>query len=227
MNDTADSNDTNDTNDTADLEERAGLRDRMFAAMWAKLGPMADEMLDAPKREVLRDLPPRIVEIGPGRGDNFGRYPEGTQVVAFEPNHAMHAGLADAADRHGIDLDLRDGHAEAMDLPDGGEAVVVSTIVLCSVGDPHAAAAEVHRVLRPGGRFAFVEHVAAPPGTMRRRVQGLVRRPWRFVGDGCDLTNDAVAAVHAAGFTTVDATVRRIGSGADLANPTFWGVATR
>lgn len=206
---------------------RSGLRDRVFAAMWSKIGPMADEALDGPKREVLVDLPGRIVEIGPGRGDNFARYPAGTHVVAFEPNHAMHEALRAAAGRHDIELELRAGDASSMDLPDGSEDVVVSTIVLCSVGDPRPAVAEVRRVLRPGGRFVFVEHVGAPAGTRRRRVQRLLRRPWRFVGDGCDLTNDAAAALEEAGFTSVDATVRHVGARTDLANPTFWGIATR
>jgi ubiquinone/menaquinone biosynthesis C-methylase UbiE len=68
--------------------------------------------------------------------------------------------------------------ASAQRLPFADESVdvVLSTLVLCSVPDPAAALAEVRRVLRPRGRFVFVEHVAAPPRTMLRRAQASCAR---------------------------------------------------
>ena len=51
--------------------------------------------------------------------------------------------------------------AERLPFPDASVDVVIATLVLCTVGDPDAVLAEVHRVLRPGGTFRFVEHVAA------------------------------------------------------------------
>ena len=70
--------------------------------------------------------------------------------------------------------------------------------------DVPAALAEVKRVLKPGGRFAFVEHVAAPPHTRTRRVQNAVRPVWQVLGDGCQPNRDTAAAIRAAGFAHVE-----------------------
>jgi SAM-dependent methyltransferase len=112
-------------------------------------------------------------------------------------------------------------------IPDRTFDCALASMVLEQIDDLGPVLTEVARVLRPGGRFVFVEHVGAEAGTRRRRIQRLVRRPWRFVGDGCDLTNDAVAVIGAAGFASVDATARHVGARTDLANPTYWGTATR
>ena len=62
---------------------------------------------------------------------------------------------------------------------------VISTQVLCSVADPAKVLREIQRVLKPGGRFLFVEHVAAAPGTSLRHWQRLARPVSALLGDGC------------------------------------------
>jgi len=64
--------------------------------------------------------------------------------------------------------------------------------------------AEVKRVLRPGGRFACVEHVAAPKGSAVARVQRVLDRPWRWIFEGCDTRRDLEGAIRAAGFAHVE-----------------------
>ena len=72
--------------------------------------------------------------------------------------------------------------------------------MLCTVPDPAAALAEAARVLKPGGRLLFVEHVRSEdPGLAR--WQDRLERPWRFFGDGCHCNRDTVATIEAAPFT--------------------------
>jgi SAM-dependent methyltransferase len=101
---------------------------------------------------------------------------------------------------------------------------VVSTLVLCSVPDPVAALAEAHRVLRPGGRLLFLEHVRAAPGSSLERWQDRLRRPWGVVAGGCSPNRDTVAAIESAGFE-VEILDRWDEPGAALARPHVTGTA--
>ncbi len=203
-----------------------GWQDRFFAGFWRRLSKGVDELYAPQKAQVLRDLPTRIVELGPGLGANFGRYPAGASVLAFEPNRAMHDGLRSAAERHGIDLEIRSDDLREARLPDASVAAVVSTLVLCSVGDQHSMVREVHRILEPGGRFMFVEHVASERSSVRA-MQRAIRLPWGLVGDGCNPAPATVDAIESAGFAAVRSQRGVIGSRLNPAHPTYWGVAVR
>jgi ubiquinone/menaquinone biosynthesis C-methylase UbiE len=75
----------------------------------------------------------------------------------------------------------------------------VVTLVLCTVPDPAATIAEIARVLKPGGRLLFIEHVRAEdPGLAR--WQDRLEKPWRFFADGCHCNRDTLAAISASPF---------------------------
>ena len=93
----------------------------------------------------------------------------------------MHDRLRRRCQRAGIDLTIVPGGAEAIPLADGSVDEVICSLVLCSVRDAHQVLAEILRVLKPGGRFRFVEHVVAPRRGVRRAVQRAIRRPWGWV----------------------------------------------
>lgn len=95
--------------------------------------------------------------------------------------------------------------AEQIPLPSASVDAVLSTAVLCSVDNLTAVLTEIHRVLRPGGRFVFLEHVAAPPGSGLRRLQRMVAPITRVADRGCDPSRDIAPAIEAA-FTSVDLT---------------------
>ena len=154
------------------------------------------------KRRVYQDLPETIVEIGPGVGANFRFYRLGTHVIAFEPNREMHPALTENAARHGLHLEIRTELAEDTGLPNDSVDVVVSNLVLCTVTDPEAAVAEIHRILRPGGQLLIVEHVRGR-GPVLRGLQRLVHRPWQWLFEGCDLSRDTASLIRGAGFGSV------------------------
>jgi len=157
------------------------------------------------KPDLFRDVSGTVLELGPGTGANFAFYTPKVRWIGIEPNPHMHAALRSRAAEHGIeDAEFRDAGVERMDVPDASIDVVVSTLVLCSVPDLDAALSDIHRVLRPGGRFLFVEHVAAPRGTGVRRLQRLLRPFWKFIADGCRPDRETGAAIRRAGFADVD-----------------------
>lgn len=169
-----------------------------------------------------------IVELGPGTGANLAYLPRAAELIAVEPNLRMHPMLATRCADAGIELRLVAGGAEDLPLPDASVDDVICSLVLCTVADPDAVLREVRRVLRPGGRLRFVEHVAAAPRSARSGVQRCVRRPWGWVFEGCDPHRDTAAAIARAGFTTVSLTRQRLRDSVFYpVNTTICGIAVR
>jgi SAM-dependent methyltransferase len=102
---------------------------------------------------------------------------------------------------------------------------VISSLLLCTVADPGRVVAEIRRILRPGGKYAFLEHVVAPEGSLLRRIQHGVRRPWTWVFEGCSCERDLAAVIHAAGFASVEIDPYRIRSPFLPANTQIAGTA--
>jgi SAM-dependent methyltransferase len=180
------------------------------AAFFAVMGPYIEWHLRRHKERVFAGLPRTVVELGPGVGANLRYLPAGSTLVAVEPNRPMHGRLRAAAERHGVHLDLRERTAEDTGLPDRSADAVISSLVLCTVTDPAAVLAEVRRVLRPGGTFRFVEHVAAGPGTPTRALQRALRRPWAWTFEGCSCERDLAGVLDAAGFARLGVEPHRL-----------------
>ena len=206
---------------------RRGLAARLFAWSLAHADAEQHRLYGERKRRLFAQIEalagaPVVVEIGPGAGPNARHLAPGTRWVCVEPNVHFHPRLRRAAAAHGLDLELVAGTAESIPLADGAADAVVSTLVLCSVRDVRQSLAEARRVLRPGGRFVFVEHVAAPPGSILRRLQTALRGPWGLVADGCRPDRETEAAIRER-FPTVAVEHWRAPLG--LASPHVAGVA--
>lgn len=177
------------------------------------------------KRLLLRGLRGRVLEIGPGAGANLRYYARDVEWIGVEPSRPMQARLRRSAERSGIAGRIVTGTAERLPLPDASIDAVVSTLVLCSVTDVGRTLDEIRRVLRPGGRFVFIEHVAAPPGTRHRCRQRLLRPVWRILGDGCRPDQDTAWWIERAGFSALHA--EHFDAAAGLLAPHYAGVAIR
>jgi SAM-dependent methyltransferase len=180
------------------------VRGRFNAWLLAALDGYMHAKYAGIKSRLLADAPSVVVEIGPGSGANLRYLPAGTRLIAIEPNRQMHAALCRRAEQCRIDLDLRSLAGENLDLPSASVDFVFSSLVLCSVASPAQVLAEVRRVLRPAGRFACIEHVAAPADSGNNRLQRMIRGPWKWLFEGCDLCQDTGLALRSAGFARVD-----------------------
>jgi SAM-dependent methyltransferase len=187
-------------------------RGRFNSAFFSIMGGLINWHMHKRKAKAFADLPPNVVEVGSGVGANLRYLPAGARLTAIEPNPYMHARLRRAARRRGVELEIRSVVGERIDLPDASAETVISSLVLCTVRDPAAVLAEIRRILAPGGRFSFAEHVAARPRTPTRWSQRILRRPWAWVFEGCSCERDLASLIAAAGFTSVDITPYRIHS---------------
>jgi len=167
--------------------------------MW-RVARHYDRLLADRKHSLLARASGAVLEIGPGTGTNFQYFPRGIRWIGVEPNRFMHPYLRLAAERAGIEIDIRHRHAEELDLADRSVDTVIATAVLCSVEDPIKALNEIRRVLKPGGQFVFIEHVAGERGTILRAIQILMQPFWTCIADGCHPARDIARAITRAGL---------------------------
>ncbi len=155
------------------------------------------------RRALLAHAAGDILEIGFGTGLNLPQYPEGVRKITIvDPNPGMHRLAQKRIRQTGIEVDQRTLGGEQLPFAPGTFDCVVSTFTLCSIEQVEQALGEVHRVLRPGGRFLFLEHGRSPePGVRKwqRRLNGLQQA----LGDGCRLDRDIKGLVTALPFASV------------------------
>ena len=177
-----------------------GLRSTMFAAMYDRMSRANEEAgVRALREGLLAGATGRVLEIGAGTGANLPLYDSGLEaLVMTEPEAAMLRRLQQKAREQAPDAEVVQAPAESLPFEDGSFDTVVSTLVLCGVDDQSQALREAHRVLRPGGRLLFLEHVRSDdPGLARFQD----RMNWlnRLVVQ-CDCNRPTLAAIEAAGF---------------------------
>lgn len=173
----------------------------VFARVYERLSRVMEERGGAEHREhLLAGLSGRVIEVGAGNGLNFSHYPAAvTEVVAIEPEPRLRASAQRAVRSAPVPVEVVEGIAEELPADDASFDAAVVSLVLCSVGDPAAALAEVRRVLRPGGELRFYEHVRSRHRRLGR-VQDAVDRVWPHLAGGCHTGRDTVAAIGSAGF---------------------------
>jgi ubiquinone/menaquinone biosynthesis C-methylase UbiE len=205
---------------------KAGLRQRLFAWALARFNTKYEQFASRYKQQLFAGLTGTVLEIGPGTGVNL-RYlnPETVRWIGVEPNAFMEPYIREEASRLHMQVEIRSGTADNLPLPDSSADAVISTLVLCCVPNQQRSLQELLRVLKPGGKLVFLEHVAAPPGTRLRRMQTLVTPLWKRLGDGCRPNLETWRDLERAGFGKVS--YERIVAPLPIVSPQIAGVATK
>jgi ubiquinone/menaquinone biosynthesis C-methylase UbiE len=175
---------------------------RLFASFYDRALKASEENgLGEMRRDLLAAARGRVVEIGAGTGVNLDLYGPGIEdLTLIEPDPHMGAKLREhLAEWRSGQARLCAAPAEAIPFPDDTFDTAVATLVLCTVPDPVAAIAELARVLKPGSRLLFIEHVRAEDPD-RARWQDRLERPWRFMADGCYCNRDTEANLRTSLF---------------------------
>ena len=173
---------------------------------------MSDPRMAALRKETLAEVGGEVLEVGFGTGLNLPHYPSGVRrITTVDPNTGMGKLARRRITESGIVVDQRVLGGEQLPFGDGLFDCVVSTWTLCSIPEIERALAEVYRVLRPGGRFVFLEHGLSDDPTVRR-WQRRLNPLQRLVGEGCRLDLDVPALVRSQPFA--DCTSGRVPAGA-------------
>jgi ubiquinone/menaquinone biosynthesis C-methylase UbiE len=180
-------------------DQDAGGGHPIFAALYDPLGASAERRWMGGRRSrLLTGAWGAVLEIGGGTGANLAHYRDVDWVTIAEPNPFMRDRIGPKLEYALVPVEVSAAGAEALPFPDGSFDSVVSTLVLCTVPDQAAALDEVRRVLRPGGRLLFIEHVRAEGSAAR--WQDRLGPLWGHLFGGCHLDRDTVTAIEEAGF---------------------------
>lgn len=158
---------------------------------WDKQAPRYDKQMRFWDRRLFKDSRPwacgqargTVLEVAIGTGLNLEHYPDDVTLIGVDFSPEMLALARQRSASLGRDVDLREGDAQRLELPDASVDTVVCTFGLCAVPSERQALAEMHRVLRPGGRLVLADHVRA-----RSRVGRAIQRVFeigsvRFAGE--------------------------------------------
>jgi ubiquinone/menaquinone biosynthesis C-methylase UbiE len=164
---------------------------------------MNDPQIARLRGEALAGVAGDILEIGAGTGLNLAHYPpQVRKLTTVDPNPGMAQHRKRRIAASGIEVDHRQQSGENLPFDDARFDCVVSTWTLCSIPGAARALEEIHRVLKPGGRFIFVEHGKSDDpriAAWQRRLNLIQRR----IGDGCRLDVDVDALVRGQPFAEV------------------------
>jgi len=199
---------------------------RFFSAFYDKLLEATEEAgLREMRRRTLSAASGRTLEIGAGTGANLGLYPEPVgELVLAEPDPHMTKRLRRHTAEQGVDAEIVEAPAERLPFPEASFDTAVFTLVLCTVPDPKAALAEAARVLKPGGKLLFLEHVRAREPRLAT-WQDRFARPWRFVNDGCNCNRDTAANLDASPFDVQNLEHERMPKAPPVVRPVIRGSA--
>ncbi|KAM9362057.1 thiol S-methyltransferase TMT1A-like [Symphorus nematophorus] len=189
-----------------------GLYKHLFPLLAYNITFSYNDKMHKIKRELFRNVGRfantdgtlRLLEIGCGSGANFKFYPYGCTVICTDPNPHFQKFLrrSMAANTHlTYDEFIVVSGEDMKDVRDASVDVVVCTLVLCSVRNVLRVLQEVHRILKPGGAFYFLEHVVSDPSTWTYFFQHVFEPLWYYLGDGCTVTRATWKDLEAAGFS--------------------------
>lgn len=141
-----------------------------------------------------------VVEPGFGSGLNLPVYPDAvTRVSAIDPAEVGRRLAAERLAAAHVEVDFVGLDGQAIPLADNTCDAGLLTFTLCTIPDAQVALAELHRVIKPGGRLHFLEHGHAPEpsvATWQRRIEPAQRRLF----DGCHLTRNMTELIGDARF---------------------------
>jgi len=180
------------------LERDAELRSWFFAKLCSSMSK--SPALNEKRCGLLAGASGVVVEIGTGPGTNFKCWGNETSstlaagksidtYIGVEPNRHFADTIRTEKKRTALPFQVNIMYQSGVSMPDVADASVdsvVGTHVLCSVGDVDAILREVHRILKPGGKFYFLEHVRArDEHSWLHLAQQVVAPIFNVAGNGC------------------------------------------
>ena len=202
------------------------LRSKFFALTYDRQLTKAEKLgLHAMRDRLLAGASGDVIEIGAGTGLNLTCYGPGVRSLTMtEPEPPMLRRLERRAHEHRPSATVLRAPAEDLPFADDSFDVAVSTLVLCGVDDQPRALRELRRVLRPGGRLLFIEHVRSEDPA-RARFQDRMNWLNRIVVR-CDCNRPTLDSIRQASFTVTELDRTELPNAPKFVRPAVVGTAT-
>jgi ubiquinone/menaquinone biosynthesis C-methylase UbiE len=200
----------------------------VFAAMYDRmLGKTERAGLGEHRRALLAEATGDVLEIGGGTGANLQYYGDTVRSLTIvEPEKPMLRRLEQHIEQSGRQAKALRAPAEDLPFNDASFDAIVSTLVLCTVDDVPRALRELHRVLRPGGRLLFIEHVRSDDEKLARTQDRMLPINVR-IGHGCHPNRRTLDSIRDAGFEITSLEHDTLKHTPKFIRPLIVGVATR
>jgi len=171
---------------------------------WGMNWLMSGEPFDSERKQVLAEVGGDVLEVGFGSGLNIPHYPASVhELTAIDPNPGMRRYAEPRITASPIKVERCVLSGESLPMADASFDTVVCTWTLCSIENVEQALAEIHRVLKSGGRFVFLEHGLSNEPDVQR-WQHRLNPIQKVIGDGCNLNRDIRALVENVGFSSLE-----------------------
>ncbi|KAF8773932.1 Methyltransferase-like protein 7A like protein [Argiope bruennichi] len=217
-------------------------RDKWFSWLLVRVsGPLFKTLVDKQREKAFdllkehlgdkkRKTPLEILEIGVGGGDNLQFYPENANLTVLDSNESFIKYFEENRQKY-PQVNLKNiiiAWAEDMhEVADESFDILVCTLVLCSVKDVQTVLKEVKRVLKPGGKFLFWEHIMYPSSSWNATLQRLLNPLWKIYFDGCNINRKLDEEIRKAGFSDLDIQRKDLERIWIYVRPQIIGVATK
>ncbi len=141
-----------------------------------------------------------VLEIGIGSGLNLEYYPATTNsITGLDPAVEITELAQQRIEDIDIPVELLNLSSEEIPADDGRFDTIVCTWTMCSIPNIYQAVREMYRVLKPGGKFIFIEHGLSPDNNIAK-WQARIEPAWKVIGGGCHLSRKADELLLDGGF---------------------------
>ena len=202
------------------------LRSRFFALTYDRFSKGSEQAgLAEMRRNLIAGASGDVLEIGGGTGANLGYYGTGVESLTItEPEAPMLKRLERKAREQNSQATVLRAPAEDLPFKDASFDTVVSTLVLCGVDDQPRVVREIRRVLRPGGRLIFIEHVRSDDPRLAKK-QDRMNPVNRFLVF-CDCNRPTLDTIRSTGFEVTELEQTELPKAPPFVRPLILGTAT-